>query len=265
MSDKKISQLTASSTPLVGTEVLPIVQSGNTVKVSVDNLTTGKNVPALTYNSVTINKGKANEGDSVAIGTSLSLANTTSGVLNTAIGSRALRFCTTGGYNTAVGASSFVGTNPITGSFNTAVGSSNASKISSGSNNVGFGYATIDAVTTTSGNSGLGTLALNLVTGANNTGVGYKAGDTATTGSNNAFFGYNAQPSAITVSNEYTYGDANVTKHRFVGGALTAAGTISPQQADSAPAYVKGAIYFDTTLNKLRVGGATDWETITSL
>lgn len=33
----------------------------------------------------------------------------------------------------------------------------------------------------------------------------------------------------------------------------------------SAPAYIKGGIYFDTTLNKLRVGGATDWETITSI
>lgn len=32
-----------------------------------------------------------------------------------------------------------------------------------------------------------------------------------------------------------------------------------------APAYQKGAIYFDTTLNKLRVGGATAWETITSV
>ena len=45
------------------------------------------------------------------------------------------------------------------------------------------------------------------------------------------------------------------------------AGTIKPQQAAtaSAPSYVKGAIYFDTTLNKLRVGGATGWETITSV
>ena len=33
----------------------------------------------------------------------------------------------------------------------------------------------------------------------------------------------------------------------------------------SAPGYVKGGIYFDTTLNKLRVGGATAWETITSV
>ena len=49
-------------------------------------------------------------------------------------------------------------------------------------------------------------------------------------------------------------------------GNATFAGTITPQQAAtaSAPSYVKGAIYFDTTLNKLRVGGATGWETITS-
>jgi hypothetical protein len=39
MADKKISQLSAASTPLAGTEVLPIVQSGSTVKVASDNLT----------------------------------------------------------------------------------------------------------------------------------------------------------------------------------------------------------------------------------
>lgn len=47
MADVKISNLPASTTPLAGTEVLPIVQSGTTKKVSVDNLTTGKSVTAL--------------------------------------------------------------------------------------------------------------------------------------------------------------------------------------------------------------------------
>ena len=46
MADKKISALTASTTPLAGTEVLPIVQSGTTVKVSVTNLTAGRAVSA---------------------------------------------------------------------------------------------------------------------------------------------------------------------------------------------------------------------------
>lgn len=44
MADKKISALTAASTPLAGTEVLPIVQSGATVKVSVADLTNGRAV-----------------------------------------------------------------------------------------------------------------------------------------------------------------------------------------------------------------------------
>jgi hypothetical protein len=39
MANSKISALSSASTPLAGTEVLPIVQSSATVKVSVDNLT----------------------------------------------------------------------------------------------------------------------------------------------------------------------------------------------------------------------------------
>jgi hypothetical protein len=44
MADKKISALTGASTPLAGTEVLPIVQGGATVKVAVSDLTAGRNV-----------------------------------------------------------------------------------------------------------------------------------------------------------------------------------------------------------------------------
>ena len=44
MADKKISQLSVASTPLAGTEVLPIVQSGTTVQVSVANLTAARAV-----------------------------------------------------------------------------------------------------------------------------------------------------------------------------------------------------------------------------
>ena len=44
MSDAKISALPASTTPLAGTEVLPIVQSSTTKKVSIANLTAGRTV-----------------------------------------------------------------------------------------------------------------------------------------------------------------------------------------------------------------------------
>jgi hypothetical protein len=49
MADKKISALTGASTPLAGTEVLPIVQSGSTVKVAVSNLTAGRDVNATSF------------------------------------------------------------------------------------------------------------------------------------------------------------------------------------------------------------------------
>ena len=44
MADTKISALASASTPLAGTEVLPIVQSGATVKVPVSSLTAGRDV-----------------------------------------------------------------------------------------------------------------------------------------------------------------------------------------------------------------------------
>jgi hypothetical protein len=46
MADQKISALTSATTPLAGTEVLPIVQSGSTVKVAVSDLTAGRDVSA---------------------------------------------------------------------------------------------------------------------------------------------------------------------------------------------------------------------------
>lgn len=54
MADLKISQLPAATTPLGGTEVLPIVQAGSTVQVSVNNLTAGKAVSASTVTATTV-------------------------------------------------------------------------------------------------------------------------------------------------------------------------------------------------------------------
>jgi hypothetical protein len=47
MADTKISALPASTVPLAGTEVLPIVQSSTTVKVAVSDLTAGRTFSAL--------------------------------------------------------------------------------------------------------------------------------------------------------------------------------------------------------------------------
>jgi hypothetical protein len=53
MADLKISALPASTTPLAGTEVLPIVQSGTTKQVSVANLTAGRDISATSVTAST--------------------------------------------------------------------------------------------------------------------------------------------------------------------------------------------------------------------
>jgi hypothetical protein len=70
MADKKISALTGASTPLAGTEVLPIVQGGATVKVAVSDLTAGRAVSASTYNGLTIGNGASSGTNNVVIGPS---------------------------------------------------------------------------------------------------------------------------------------------------------------------------------------------------
>ena len=55
MADKKISQLTAASTPLAGTEVLPIVQSGATVKIAISDVTAGRAVSGTQFTASTGN------------------------------------------------------------------------------------------------------------------------------------------------------------------------------------------------------------------
>lgn len=57
MANSKISALTSASTPLAGTEVLPVVQSGVTKQVSVANLTAGRTVD-MAYLNVSGTAGK---------------------------------------------------------------------------------------------------------------------------------------------------------------------------------------------------------------
>lgn len=121
------------------------------------------------------------------------------------------------------------------------------------------------------GGSGFSIPVATLATGASNVGVGYQSGSSITTGSNNVIIGGytgSAAPISATGSNYVVLSDgAGNVRQYFTGANATFNGTITPQQATTAaaPTYVKGAMYFDTTLNKLRIGGATAWETVTSV
>lgn len=81
MADKKISALTAATTPLAGTEVLPIVQSGSTVKVSVANLTDGRAV-AMAGGSFTDNITQSTAAKGVNFTANTPAAGMTSQLLN---------------------------------------------------------------------------------------------------------------------------------------------------------------------------------------
>ena len=94
MADKKISALTSATTPLAGTEVLPIVQSGATVKVAVSDLTAAR---AVSMKSATV----------VGVADSLSESvrtNSFSGSVNGNSGIRMAAQCSDTKYNWLVGA-----------------------------------------------------------------------------------------------------------------------------------------------------------------
>lgn len=57
MADLKISQLTGATTPLAGTEVVPLVQSSTTKKVSIANLTAGRAVSGLSFATANVTVG----------------------------------------------------------------------------------------------------------------------------------------------------------------------------------------------------------------
>ena len=58
MPNSKISALTASTTPLAGTETLPVVQSGVTKNVTVANLTAGRSVSVANLTDTALTSGR---------------------------------------------------------------------------------------------------------------------------------------------------------------------------------------------------------------
>lgn len=196
----------------------------------------------------------------VAIGRNTLSTQTTLSVYNVAIGDQALKVLTTGSSNTALGAGTLF--NNQTGSHNVAVGSNAISTITGTSYNVGVGDDSL----------------LMALGGTGNVGVGYRAGYNGgyLFGDYNIYVGYQAKPSGSGVSdtnsivigynvaspgsNTIQLGNSSHTD-TYLSGRIR----IPQYTTAGAPAYVKGALYFDTTLNKLRVGGATAWETVTSV
>jgi hypothetical protein len=324
MADVKISGLPASTVPLAGTEVLPIVQGGATKQVSIANVTAGRAVSAaslaltttplevgsggtglttltanyipygngtgayssssnLTFNGSTFSvNGFATFNSSGAQLLGISKSNGPSCYFGvTSNTDESLRIQNSGGATTAVigkdGSATF-GISPASAQLHSFYMPQNTQGISF---NAGAGSAYLYMNSTDSSlyiqDSGGNTSAVFRAAGG---GTEFNGSSTATSFiPNSATIPTNGMylPAANTIG-WATASTARVQIGASGGvsignttdpgtGGLIVSGLMYPQQAAtaSAPGYVKGAIYFDTTLNKLRVGGATGCETITSI
>ena len=240
----------------------------------------GTNVTAIGSGALRTSTADSN----TAVGATALYANTT-GASNSSLGVASLRFNTSGAYNTAFGVLALYSN--TTASNNTAVGYQ-AGYNTTGANNTAVGYqanySNAGAVQATSvgylaGYSSnansvayFGAYAGQNTNATGNTFIGDSCGYLITTGAKNTIIGrYSGNQGSLdirTASNYIVLSDGDGNPRQYFNGSIAIFnGTISPVQATTAaaPAYVKGAIYFDTTLNKLRVGGATAWETITSV
>jgi hypothetical protein len=209
MADVKISGLPASSVPLAGTEVLPIVQGGQTRQVSIANVTAGRAISATTIQStvatgtapLTVASTTEVANLKAANATSADTANqvksnTTSGVLQiVGPAAAATRVMTTPDANftaartdagqTFTGMQVFSSDASINGltvgkgtgsiSDNSAFGGRSLEAITSGTGNTGVGYLSLLSVSTGVSNSAVGAFSQISGIGNRNTSVGYSS------------------------------------------------------------------------------------------
>ena len=189
-------------------------------------------------------------------------------------------------YNTAVGYQALYSN--TTGSRNSAQGYAALHSNTIGSSNTGVGYNTGRGITYGSGNTILGANVTGLAAGltnniilANGTGAIKAQND----GTDWNFTGNVGIEITAPTAKLHIVGSADTQQLIVKGNATQTAnlveiqnssatvlvkvsgtGVFFPLQAAtaSAPAYVKGGLYFDLTLNKLMVGGATGWEALSS-
>jgi hypothetical protein len=247
----------------------------------------------ILVNTLTIGLGNGSVATNTAIGYQAINA-TATGANNVGVGYQSLKSLTSGVYNIAIGGNDSGGFATLlyntTGTYNIAIGSGALGKTGTSNGSIAIGVQALNSSARVADanayNVGVGHQACYATTtGQFITAIGNSAGyagsaNANTTGSNNTYIGASAVGSAVSNTNEMVIGYAAIglgsnstvignssTTQTKVFGSLTSTGVMFTQQATTAaaPAYVKGGIYFDTTLNKLRVGGATAWETITSV
>ena len=214
MADTKISALTSATLPLSGSELVPIVQSGTTVKTAISNIASNQPPTPYTANGVVY----ASSTSALATGSGLTFNGTTFSTTNdasihgltvgqgagsvsnnTALGNGTLsNGSTTGGRNVAIGFNA--GNTLSSGAQNTLIGSYCGTGLTTGTQNIGIGDGALTGNSTGatgSYNVGIGALTL-LTSGSSNTAIGYQALQSNNTASYNTAVGYQSLQANIT-------------------------------------------------------------------
>jgi hypothetical protein len=248
MADKKISALTASTTPLAGTEVLPIVQGGATVKVAVSDLTAGRAFSALSSTF---------SGQTLTAATNTPIVDL-SATWNTSGTPSAFKLNVT---DTASNASSLL--------LNLQVGGTLRASVDKSGN-----IANTGTITSTSGSysRALDNTGLRIVTPANATGQVrlLQSGITDWTIANVATSGNLSLGGVIiiTPANNVGIGTSSPAATAILDVQSTTKGVRFPNMTTAQKAAITpsvGTVVFDTTLAKLCVYAAGAWQTITSV
>lgn len=266
MADVKISGLPASTVPLAGTEVLPIVQGGQTRQVSIANVTAGR---AIAATSITTDTYKA--------------ASSSGGALQNSGGTPQLQWGAGGGNNLSVDvaininpANAAVAISP-TGTGTVAISPAGALTVNptaaSTMNNVAIGgttaaagkFTALEATGVTTVQAGSVSAPAITTTGDTNTGIFFPAADTiafAEGGSEamridssaNVGIGTNSPATRVDITNGYTTDNntsLTLTNSQGSGGdngaisyrTFTGAGYITSAQINSGPGSAFAASY----------------------
>jgi hypothetical protein len=211
----------------------------------------------------------------------LSLNQNTTGSRNVAVGTQALQKNTTGDVNNAFGYLAL--TNNTTASANNAFGHQALEQNTIGEGNAGFGHNVLQFNTSGNGNTAIGYTSLqSIVNGSYNTGLGFGAGSSIL-GSNNTFIGAYSAATNANVTNATAIGyNARVSNSNSMVLGGTGADAVNVGIGIAAPARTlhvnavmrlepipsppanpsKGDMYFDSTINKLRVYDGTVWQNL---
>jgi hypothetical protein len=183
------------------------------------NLTTGSANTAVGWFSLfSTAAGSFNTG--VGAGTllfNIGDPNAFEGIENTAVGTAALLFNTTGSSNNAVGVSALL--NNDSGFYNNAHGGLALTSNVDGSGNNAFGDSALGNNVSGFSNTAIGDFALHISTGSRNTALGGLAGGSVTTGSDNIALGNGAGSNVTTANNVICIGTAgaNVSNSCYIG------------------------------------------------